>query len=1157
MPVDDLFHSLAEDRGSNAIGVSLSGSGSDGALGMQAIKGEGGVTFAQDEASAKFSSMPKAAIELGCVDFILPPAKIAEELVRISKHPFMASLPVLLDVERVASDEASLKRVFHLLNHACHVDFTHYKRGTMTRRMARRMALLNLNSFPTYISFLEDNPDELQSLYQDLLIRVTSFFRDPEAFEGLTKVVFPDLLEKRRPTLPYEYGCPAVPAAKRSIRPRSACLNISVNAPPRQKFKSLAPTFVNPHSQRHAPEGISKTLPAKYRRSGCSVFSAKADGHYQIAKSIRDLCVFARHNVTRDPPFSQLDLISCHNLLIYFDPALQKRVIPLFHYALKPGGFLMLGPSETIGTSSDLFTLSHNGKFKIYTKNPIRSRSHLDYPVNAGTRKPAPKSVQKAVPELPDDEKQTRDADRIALARYMPAGVLCDENLKILEFRGDTGPYLVQLSGAPSTNLRQLARPGLLVEISGMIEEARKKSIPVRRKASYVEMPDGMRKVNLEVIPVPQKGSAGSAYLVFFEKPDSRDAPPMKGIFPGIAAALRLGRDGERKTQQHDKEALHLKQELDATREHIRTMFEEHEAAQEELKASQEELLSSNEEFQSTNEELETAKEELQSSNEELQSSNEELITTNDELRHRNDELHTLNRQLAHARNYADAIVETLHEPVLVLDKNLRVIRANAAFYSLFELTPAETESCLFYELDNRQWDIPPLRQELQEIILRDSSFQGYEITNVFSGIGEKTLLLNGRHLAWEERALILLAIEDITERKAAHDALKEVERRKDEFLAMLAHELRNPLAPIRNALEIWRRGDAGPEAEKEAQMILDRQLRKESRLVDDLLDVARITRGSIALKKDPVDLVQIVHQAVDSTQHQFDAHSHKLKLVLPKKEIIVEGDAVRLEQIVSNLLINAAKYTEAGGHIVLKLEQQEGKALLSVADNGVGIASHLLPQIFDLFVQANVSIDRTEGGLGIGLTLVRRLTELMGGTVEAKSAGLKKGSEFIVRLPILSGTVIRPAANKNPAPIGVPLVPRRILVVDDNVDSAKTSSLLLELQGHEVQTVFDGPTAIKVAQKFRPEIILLDIGLPGMNGYKVAQQLRDTPATKSALLIALSGYGQAEDRRRSNEAGFDYHLVKPADIEHLNALISRYEGGEKKDAHNHKLPGI
>jgi two-component system CheB/CheR fusion protein len=318
----------------------------------------------------------------------------------------------------------------------------------------------------------------------------------------------------------------------------------------------------------------------------------------------------------------------------------------------------------------------------------------------------------------------------------------------------------------------------------------------------------------------------------------------------------------------------------------------------------------------------------------------------------------------------------------------------------------------------------------------------------------------------------------------------------------------------------------------------MDRQLQKVVRLVDDLLDVSRITRGVIVLKKDRVDLIQLVNQTVEGVLHDFDTHQHELSASLPKEEILVEGDAIRLEQVISNLLINAAKYTDPGGRIDVTVSRETGNAVIRVIDNGNGISPDLLPFIFDLFVQAGRTLDRTQGGLGIGLTLVRRLVELQDGSVEAKSQGLKKGSEFIVRLPILpEGSIVLPVTS--------PVVPKkesfakRILLIEDNVDAAMTTKMLLELQGHTVQTAVDGPSGIGIAQQFQPEVILLDIGLPGMDGYEVARRLRKLPETAKVPLIALSGYGQKEDRQKSKEAGFDHHLVKPADIEQLAALIS------------------
>ena len=505
----------------------------------------------------------------------------------------------------------------------------------------------------------------------------------------------------------------------------------------------------------------------------------------------------------------------------------------------------------------------------------------------------------------------------------------------------------------------------------------------------------------------------------------------------------------------------------------------------------------------------------------------------------RNRELNELNDKLKLALNYAEAVLNTAYQPFLVLDKDLQILRANPAFYKAFQTTPETTEGRLLYDLGDRQWDIPELREFLQALLLQDTSFKDCEITHAFPDVGKKTMRLNGTNLVGGEQRQILLAIEDVSDYRTALNALKDNDRHKDEFLAMLAHELRNPLAPIRNALEIWKHGDAGEQLEQEAQQIMERQLQKMVRLVDELLDVARITRGVISLKKDHLDLGHLLNQAVEGSRHLFNERHHGLSLSLPKEAVYVEGDAIRLEQVFSNLLGNAAKYTEPGGRITVKLESEAGHAIIRVIDSGVGISPDILPYIFDLFVQAERPLDRTQSGLGIGLTLVRRLVEWQGGTVEAKSPGQDKGSEFIVRLPTISG----PALALPVASVAVPqkalYTGHRILVVDDNLDVIKSTRMLLELWGHEIQTSLDGLSGIKAAQLFKPEVILLDIGLPGIDGYEVARRLRRLSETKTVLLIALSGYGQAEDLRKSKEAGFDYHLVKPTDIDQLESLIA------------------
>jgi two-component system, chemotaxis family, CheB/CheR fusion protein len=1136
MPIDDLLESLASDQGANAIGVILSGSGSDGALGLKAIQYEGGITFAQDEASARFASMPQAAIGTGCVDLVLPPRQIAEEIVRIGRQPHIGP-----DQPTPATQaEKSLRQVFRLLHKACNVDFTHYKRGTIERRLSRRMALRQLSSVADYIVVLESDATEVLALGRDLLIQVTQFFRDPDTFEALVQIVFPRLLGDREPDMPIRLWIPGC-ATGEEVYSIAICLIEYLGERAADRSIQIFGTDVSVEALAIARTGrYIENIARNVSSQRLQRFFVRDGDYYRLDKRIRDLCTFARHNVTTDPPFSRMDLVSCRNLLIYLNPVLQRNVMPLFHYALRTDGVLMLGPSETVGTFSDLFGVIESKRTKLYSKKPrpgrpgARSLSLMSSPESAVQ----PTSSTQDRREPPLVERLGREAARKALARYAPPYVLCDDELNIIEFHGDTGPYLVNPEGPPSSNLQRLARPEVFLAISEAVRQARQSGAPLRRTGLRVGTAGSAGEAGIEVHQIQIAGADGRWFIVFFEGAPQPIAESQAAFGDGSIrfAVLRTLKRGLARTDAQDRgvqdaEIARLRTELDATREQLRATIEEHESAREELKSSEEELLSSNEEFQSTNEELETAKEELQSVN-------EELSTTNDELRYRVRELKTVHDDVTRARDYAEAIIETIAEPVLVLEADLRIARANRAFYQAFATAAEATVGTKLYLLGNGQWDIPALRTMLEEILPERTSVRDYEITHEFPRVGTRTMRLNAMRIAWPGQALVLLTIQDMTQQRDAVMRLEAADHQKDEFLAMLAHELRNPLAAIRNGLQLWERGDADDASIKAAQAAAQRQLANEIGLVDDLLDVSRITRGIITLKVQRINLVDAARHAVETMRAEIGMRQHELILELPEESVTVEGDAMRLEQIVTNLLGNAIKYTPAGGRIRLSLERERHDAVLSVTDNGIGMTAEFIPTIFRIFVQAERTTDRRGGGLGLGLTLVRRLAELHQGSVRASSEGLDRGSSFVVRLPALPpGTAPERSPNSGRSAEG-PTATHRILVVDDNVDAAESSAAVLRLDGHEVHVACDGPAALQSAEDFPPDVVLLDIGLPGMDGYEVAQRLRTMPALADAVLIALSGYGGEQHAERCRRAGFDCHLVKPANLEQLDALI-------------------
>jgi two-component system CheB/CheR fusion protein len=1126
-PADILFRSVAEACGDEAIGVVLSGGDADGTLGVQAIKHRGGITFAQDPGSARFQGMPRHAIDSGYVDFVLRPSQIPGELVRLRNHPYLrGSLsPVNASAEDAdaAGEEAALRRVFRRLRTIHGVDFAHYKRSTIRRRLSRRMAVQRLEDPEAYAALVESDPAEAAALYQDFLIRVTGFFRDPESFDALAQQVFPSICEGRSPKDPIRIWVPGCASGEETYSIAIALMEyLGERAAP--AGVQIFGTDVSEPAIEKARAGIYPVSIAEdVSPERLTRFFVKQDDHYRIAKSIRDLCIFARQDLTRDPPFSRLDLVSCRNLLIYLDVPAQRRVVQVFHYALRSHGFLLLGPSESVGQSADLFEFTEK-THRLY----VRKRAPGAEPAaaRAGARSTATGDTE--VAGTPEFDTALRQAEHLLLLRYAPAGVLVDDELNVLHFHGDTGPYLEHVAGPSSLNLRRLAAPQLLMEIDPALREARDKGTEVRREGFSV---GALREVGIQVIPL--RGSeAERCHLILFDDASRRhaarrpQAPPLSTL----------------PESEKDRRLLQAEHEVAAMRDYLQATMAEHEAVQEELKAAHEEVLSANEELQSTNEELETSKEELQSSN-------EELTTTNEELRDRNRELAVLNAELEHvratadrARAYADEIIETVREPLLVLDADLRILRANYAFYSTFRLSRANTEGRPLRELGTGEWDAALLRAGLEGVLVGEP-LNNREITCTLPWLGPRQMSLNARRIAGDaDRVeLILLAIEDSTDDHAHADDLREVSRRKDEFLAMLAHELRNPLSPLTHTLHLLRARGADAET-MQAYDLMERQLRRLVRLVDELLDVARISRGLILLKREPVDLGVLVNQAAEASRTRIEEREHQISLVLPQEPVCVNGDPVRLEQVVSNLLENAVKYTPPGGRIVVTVGQErDEEAVLSVQDSGIGLAPGMQERIFELFAQVDTAFSRAGGGLGLGLTVVRRILALHGGRIEARSAGLGRGSEFIVRLPLLHPTGASLRRSAAPAPASAPAASRtrRVLIVDDNSDAAESLALVARSWGHQVAVAKDATAAIDLARAFRPETALLDIGLPGMNGHELARHLRADPAHRDLFLIAMTGYGQADDREVAREAGFDVHLVKPADLDELKELLA------------------
>lgn len=686
MPIDPFLKSLAEDQKTKAIGVILSGNASDGALGMMAIKAAGGITFAQSSETAKYDGMPRSAISSGCIDFVLPPKEIAQELARLRQHPYISPAPAKGQQELTPAALASVGRILSLLRGATGVDFTYYKPSTIRRRILRRMALKQIGDLDRYILRLRSDAAELRALYDDILINVTEFFRDPEVFEQLKKVVFPNIAPPSQSPSPVRIWVPGC-ASGEEVYSLAIALLEYLGERSHEVSVQIFGTDISEsalekaRSGTYAPAVVQDISGERIRR-----FFTKVDSNYQVGKRIREMCVFARQDLLKDPPFSRLDLISCRNVLIYLGPVLQKRVFPIFHYALKPGGYLLLGSSETIGVHSELFSLEDK-KAKIYKRRPGLSRPNLEFP--AAEEREAPALARPRAEEWSETDL-LREADRIVLGKYSPAGVVVDGNLNAVQFRGRMAPYLEPSAGMASLNLLKLAREGLAVELRNAFHKARRDNAPVRREGVRVRRNGGFVRVNVEVLPFKKAPGRDPRYLVLFEEMEREP----------LASAAEKSKK-RRAPAAGEREAQELRQELVATREYLQSVIEELESSNEELRSANEEIQSSNEEMQSTNEELETAKEELQSSNEELNTVNEELQTRN--------------AQLAQAGNDLLNLLGNVNIPIVMVGNDLRIRRFTPVSQRLLNLIPTDVGRPL--KDINLNLDIAKLDREVAEVI--------------------------------------------------------------------------------------------------------------------------------------------------------------------------------------------------------------------------------------------------------------------------------------------------------------------------------------------------------------------------------------------------------------------------------------------------------
>jgi two-component system CheB/CheR fusion protein len=1069
MPIDAFLRDLAADRGSKALGVVLSGTASDGTRGLQAIKAAGGITFAQDTRTAKFDGMPKSAIAAGVVDYVLPPAGIALQLVALARD---AQAPAESPDAVEQPEDAELARILRLVRSATGVDFTHYKHGTLARRIKRRMTLRGFDTLENYSRDLEQNRDEANALCENCFITVTAFFREPAVFEELKKLVFPALIENRVPEDPIRIWVPGCASGEEAYS-IAICLmeffdEAKVHFPIEIFATDLSETAIEKaRSGTYAGGALAHVSPQRLAR-----FFVRSDRGYEIAKDVRDMCVFARHNLAQDPAFSKLDLISCCNVLIYLGDVLQRKVWSTLQYALKPKGFLVLGPSESIGGLSDSFHQVEKSH-KIYCLRAAASTPTL--PLSEGRRTESRVDLRERVAGSGTALDVQREADRLALAEYAPPGVIVDDQMNIVEVRGRTAPYLELSPGEPTQNLLKLAREGLIAGLGKAIRTARRTNAVAQEGGFRIEDGGQLQDVTIKVIPFRGSPSSEDRYfLVKFEEARPNGGP----------------RARRKPAQQSNGDSARLHRELVATKEYLQSIVEDNASTLEELRAA-------NEEAQAGNEELETAQEELESANEELNTLNEELKTSNVEFSKVNRdlanllesisiplvmvgrdlrirrftraiepmlnliasdvgrpitdfqpqvELPDLRRLLQDAmegrnrtprdirdshgcwyslrvlptagpdgktdgavmvltdidaakrgQDFAEAIVETVREPLVILNQNLQVVKANKTFYETFQSASGETERRLIYDLGNGQWNIPKLRELLENILPAHSTFRDFEVTHEFDRVGRKVMCLNASEIfnPNAQARTILLAIEDTTERKQAEDALQTTNAELQHFAYALTHDLQEPLRMVVNFTQLLAQeydGKLGRDADKFISYSVQGALRIEA-LLKALLaywEVSERERERLA----SIDCGAVLAKTLFNLQA---AIAESGAVVTSDPLPTVAAEEVLLMQLFQNLISNSIKYRDKETPKIHVSAERDGEGWrFAVRDNGIGIDPQDAERVFGMFKRLHGS---DIPGTGIGLAICKKVVERQGGRIWVESEP-GRGSTFKFTIP-------------------------------------------------------------------------------------------------------------------------------------------------------------
>jgi two-component system, chemotaxis family, CheB/CheR fusion protein len=1269
--IDQFLQSLAVDQGPRAVGVILSGTGSDGTAGLKAIQARGGKTYAEDPALAGFDGMPQSAVRAGAADFILSVADIGHAIAKLGLSPVPPEPEAVpaAGLDEAASEAATgqpepayseaeaeaLETIIQILQTATGVDFLHYRRPSLARRVRHRVDELGLDDFVAYLPRLRQDTDEVTALFDTVLIQVTGFFREPATFAALQDMVIPSLLTGRSGGTPIRAWVVGCATGQEAYSLAISFLEVEAVL----GLEALIRVFASDLSS----SGLAKARAGRYSRDESAALSPErlrqflvpVDQGFQVTKGLREMCVFARHDLTRDPPFAQLDLVLCSNVLIYLDQVLQRRVLRNLHYALKPNGYLIMGPAETTASVEGLFS-PVDRKLKIFLRRHAPTRPHVSF----GETSARSRAAARPIPPLPMPPLQwstaelQRAAEQVFFTDYPAASVIVNPDLEVLHFQGRTAPYLEAPTGGPTVKVLRLAHADLRLVLGRMFRRAKQDRAPVRRRGVRLNAGGKTRRVNLSVLPLPLGEAEEQHYLVVFDEStgpgEGRDAPD--GVGAGMAAAgpsrtgaSPAGSEGSLRVQA-------LEAELAENKEYLQAIIDQQDATHAELQAAYEASLSVNEEFQSTNEELESAKEEMQSLNEELTTVNEQLHQRHAELEARTAELNTLleavdmpmlllsrdlrlrafnsraagdlhltptlvghslsdahlplplselrelteragrdhevqERELqevggrwdalrvwpvqvssdggtvavalmditklkgdvaeaAAARAYSEAIVESIMEPLVVLDDEFRVVQGNAAFHRVFAAEAGAVAGKRIAELGAGKWASADLLEFLERTRQSDRPVPGPDIALDLGGPGQRTFRLSTGVIGYPGARHLLLAMEDITARKAAEASEREASRMQavGALAGGVAHEINNQMTAVLGLSDVLLKNAKDEDPQRGDLAIIVKAARR----------VADVTRQLLAFSRrqwlQPVvfDLNSVV-AASETLLRRALGPDIALEISLGENVGQVQADQAQLEQILVNLSLNARDAMRGSGRlriettIVLVADPvliapgtetvpRGAYARLIVSDTGPGMDPVTQARIFEPFFTTKAAAQ----GTGLGLSSVYGTVKQSGGLIWVESEP-GEGTTFTIDLPqVHAEPPVKPAPATGAAPGGT----ETILVVDDEEAVRAWICRSLRGLGYAVVEAGDAAEALLLAgEKQRPlDLVLSDVVMPGLDGVKLRARLAEMRPELPVLF--MSGFVLEELVRQGRLDRESILLQKPFDLAALASEVRK-----------------